>query len=303
MIRLDRLRLMKLNHIQQFFSVSSLRHTRSRSMVPLLLMVSVLFFTSCGGESLTDNYKVGGLVTGLAGSGLVLSLNDGEQLTISSNGPFVFETGVWKGGSYTVAVVTQPSNPEQTCLLANETGISRDDIQNVEVVCDFLFYSIGGSASGLSGGMTLQNNGGDDLVVNGDGPFSFSTKLAHGTTYLVSVSTPPTGQACSVAAGSGVALMDVADVSVVCSSTGFLVGGTVTGLKSVLYLQNNYEILPIRADGNFQFVQSVPANGQYDVKIYRQPVDQACSVTFGFGAISSDVSIIEILCRTRPRVE
>ncbi len=39
-------------------------------------------------------------------------------------------------------------------------------------------YSVGGSVSGLSGSLVLQDNGGDDLTVTGNGSFTFATKLA-----------------------------------------------------------------------------------------------------------------------------
>ncbi len=39
-------------------------------------------------------------------------------------------------------------------------------------------YSVGGTVSGLSGTVVLQDNGGDDLSVAANGPFTFATKLA-----------------------------------------------------------------------------------------------------------------------------
>ena len=41
-------------------------------------------------------------------------------------------------------------------------------------------YSVGGTVSGLSGTVVLQDNGGDDLSVTANGPFTFATKLADG---------------------------------------------------------------------------------------------------------------------------
>ena len=40
-------------------------------------------------------------------------------------------------------------------------------------------YSIGGTVSGLSGTVVLQDNGGDDLSVSSNGAFTFATPLAH----------------------------------------------------------------------------------------------------------------------------
>ncbi|HEY3946397.1 MAG TPA: Ig-like domain-containing protein, partial [Solirubrobacteraceae bacterium] len=59
-------------------------------------------------------------------------------------------------------------------------------------------YSVGGTVSGLSGMVVLQDNGGDDLSVSRNGAFSFATRLASGAAYNVTVKTNPSGQTCSV---------------------------------------------------------------------------------------------------------
>ena len=80
-------------------------------------------------------------------------------------------------------------------------------------------YAVGGSVSGLSGTVVLQDNGGDDLSVSANGPFSFATKLAVGAAYAVTVKTNPSGQSCSVANGSGtIGSADVSNVAVTCST-------------------------------------------------------------------------------------
>ena len=79
-------------------------------------------------------YTVGGTVTGLRGSGLVLQDNGGDSLTFSSNGTFTFSSGIDQGGAYSVTVQTQPSG--QTCLVHNGSGtIGTADISNVVVNC------------------------------------------------------------------------------------------------------------------------------------------------------------------------
>jgi len=52
-------------------------------------------------------------------------------------------------------------------------------------------YSIGGTVSGLSGTLVLQNNGGNDLSLTQNGTFNFSTTLSDGTNYSVTVLTHP----------------------------------------------------------------------------------------------------------------
>ena len=83
-------------------------------------------------------------------------------------------------------------------------------------------YTIGGTLSGLGNGLsvTLLNNGGNSLAVNGNGPFTFSTALASGATYAVTVGTQPSGQACTVTNGSGtVGAANVVNVAVTCAYT------------------------------------------------------------------------------------
>ena len=57
-----------------------------------------------------------------------------------------------------------------------------------------LQYSVGGTVTGLSGSVVLQDNAGDDLTVNSNGPFKFATALANGAAYHVTVKTQPAGQ-------------------------------------------------------------------------------------------------------------
>jgi len=80
-------------------------------------------------------------------------------------------------------------------------------------------YSVGGSVSGLAGSVVLQDNGGDDLTVSGNGSFTFATAVAGGAGYAVTVKTQPSGQACTVSAGSGtVAAANVTSVAVSCGT-------------------------------------------------------------------------------------
>ena len=81
-------------------------------------------------------------------------------------------------------------------------------------------YSIGGTVSGLSGTVVLQDNGGDDLSVSGNGAFTFATKLPSGAAYNVTVKTSPSGQTCTVGGGSGtVASANVTSVTVNCTNS------------------------------------------------------------------------------------
>ena len=81
-------------------------------------------------------------------------------------------------------------------------------------------YAVGGSVSGLSGAVVLENNASDDLTVSSDGAFQFATKLPSGAVYSVTVKTSPSGESCVVSNGSGtVGSAGVSNVGVACTAT------------------------------------------------------------------------------------
>jgi hypothetical protein len=80
-------------------------------------------------------------------------------------------------------------------------------------------YTIGGTVSGLTGSLVVQNNGGDTQTLTQNGAFSFATPLVEGTAYAVTVLSQPSGQTCTVLNGSGtVTGQDVDTVSIVCTN-------------------------------------------------------------------------------------
>ncbi|MEC4685650.1 MAG: Ig-like domain-containing protein [Nitrospirota bacterium] len=168
-----------------------------------------------GDGSAVFTYTVGGTVSGLSGA-LTLQLNGGEELDITADGSFAFATRLSSGVSYSVTVAIQPSS--QTCTVINGSGtIPGADVTGILVFCSADTYAVGGTVSGLTGTLTLQNNGGDDLVVTGDGAFTFATAIADGASYNVTVLTHPDGQTCSVTKGTGsISGADVTDVTVAC---------------------------------------------------------------------------------------
>jgi len=85
---------------------------------------------------LTNTYSVGGTVTGLTGSGLVLRDNGGDDRSVSANGSFTFATPVASGAAYNVTVATQPSSPAQSCIVSSGTGtIGAGPVSGVTVAC------------------------------------------------------------------------------------------------------------------------------------------------------------------------
>jgi uncharacterized delta-60 repeat protein len=81
-------------------------------------------------------FKVGGTVTGLSGSGLVLTTDLADRVTPAGNGPFTFHNALKTGTPYTVSIVTQPTNPSQICTVSNGSGtVAAADITNIAVSC------------------------------------------------------------------------------------------------------------------------------------------------------------------------
>ncbi|HEX3819773.1 MAG TPA: hypothetical protein VHW45_05555 [Candidatus Sulfotelmatobacter sp.] len=253
----------------------------------------------------TTTYTIGGLVSGLSGSGLVLQNNGGDDLAISANGSFTFATAIPAGTSYNVIVKTQPSSPAQTCSVTNGSGIANAIVTNVSVACSTTTttYTIGGSVSGLSGsGLILQNNGSDNLSVSANGNFTFLTPIAAGGGYSVTVLTQPSNpaQTCTVSNGSGTTNANVTNVSISCTTNAstYTIGGTLSGLSSgsVVLQDNGSDNLTLNASGTFKFATPIAAGGSYTVTVKTQPASQFCSVANGGGTANADVTNVQVSC-------
>lgn len=257
-----------------------------------ILLLGILACRKSGYSSL------GGMVTGLSGD-LVLQSNSGETITISKNGSFEFTQPIASGSTYSVTVLRNP--PGQTCSVANARRVIRGvSSMTLFITCSAssATYTVGGSVSGLSGTVVLQNNLGDDLTLTNNGEFTFATVLANQAPYSVTVKTQPAGQVCSVSSGSGtVSSAAVTNVNVSCSTSTYTVGGSVSGLSGTVVLQNNSgDDLTITTDGPFTFATEVAHSAGYSVTVLTQPSGQVCTVTHGSGTISASVSDVSVSC-------
>lgn len=117
------------------------------------------------GDSPTYTYNVGGTVSDLEGTGLVLQNNQGDDLAVSENGAFSFSTELEDGSNYDVTVVHQPSDLSQTCTVTGGSGsVAGADITDIQIVCVTDQFTVGGTLTGLEGsGLTLQNNEGASI--------------------------------------------------------------------------------------------------------------------------------------------
>jgi len=184
----------------------------------LPLAAACLALGACGQSqnwSSTPNFiTIGGTVSGLTGT-LSLDDNSADPLTVTANGAFTFALQLASGAAYSVAITAQPEG--ETCTLTNGSGTSTSNVTNIAVSCA-VTPAIGGTVTGLTGGsVVLQNNGGDNLTVTANGPFKFTTDVASGAAYAVTILTQPTnGETCTVTNGSGTATANVTSVAVAC---------------------------------------------------------------------------------------
>jgi sugar lactone lactonase YvrE len=93
-------------------------------------------FVAIGVAACQFAVTIGGTVFGLAGSGLVLADNGTDDLSVLGNGRFVFATPVEPGHAFNVSVATQPTKPNQTCVVARGTGYSGfGNVIDIAVTC------------------------------------------------------------------------------------------------------------------------------------------------------------------------
>ena len=294
-----------------------IRTTIQRALQGLgILLAAALAACSGGGGGIgvppppppPQTYTVGGAVSGLAGTGLVLQDNGGNDLAVAASGSFTFSTALAGGTAYSVTVKTQPTSPWQTCAVTSASGtVGSANVTNVTVACTTNTYTIGGTVSGLTGsGLVLQNNAGDDLTVAANGTsFVFSTPIASGAAYAVTVKTRPTGpsQTCAATAATGtVGGANVTNVAVTCTTNKYTVGGSITGLTaSGLVLENNGsdDVTAAANSTSFTFANAVASGAPYSVTVKTQPSGQTCSITSASGTVgAAPVTNVAVTCAT-----
>lgn len=146
-----------------------------------------------------STFSIGGTITGLNASGLVLQDNGGDNLTVNSGATtFTFATKVASGGAYAVTVLTQPTG--ETCTVSNGSGTATANVTSVGVSCTATTYTVAGTITGLSNaGLKLQDySGGEILSVSaGATKYQFTKSVPYGTNVQVTVNAQPTLETCT----------------------------------------------------------------------------------------------------------
>lgn len=157
-----------------------------------------------GGGGGSTTYSVGGSVSGLSASSLVLTDNGGDNLTVASGAStFTFATKLASGASYSVAIGTQPTG--ETCTVSSAGGTVSANVTSVVVTCTVNTYTVAGTITGLTGsGLQLQDySGGETLsVAAGAKSYQFTKAVPYGTTVNVMATAQPVGQSCAAGASN-----------------------------------------------------------------------------------------------------
>ena len=164
---------------------------RCKGIIMLRLIGSVTFLAlllvgCAGGDSGSlpppappPTYTVGGTVSGLAGAGLVLRNNGGDDLAVAADGAIVFPTKIASGAAYRVTVFKQPTTRAQNCAVTHGSGtMGSSDVTNVAVSCasnGFMGFVSGPyrytDISGIDAGFTIGSSSGP-VVYDGAGSYS-----------------------------------------------------------------------------------------------------------------------------------
>jgi hypothetical protein len=283
----------------------------TRNLSPRLARIAALSaMLLLGGCELTDGnsttpvlYTLGGTVSGLKSTGLVLA-NNGQTINVGASAvSFSFGAVLTTGASYAVTVRTQPAGA--TCTVSSGSGTAQGAaVGNVVVTCSSLAESLGGTISGLNGSGLVLADGSTALSVPTNATsFTLPTKVAFGSSYAVVVKTQPTGLACVVSSGSGtMPASAVTNVSVTCTDQPFSLGGSVAGLTSGgLVLANGSDTVNVAANAaSFALPHKVAYGSSYAVTVQTQPTGLTCTVSNASGTMpAANVTSVAVVCADR----
>jgi len=150
-------------------------------------------------------YAVGGTISGLTASGLVLADGSDTLSVLPGATTFAMADPVAYTGAYNISVQTNPTG--ETCSVSSGNGVmGTSAVTDVAVTCSPVTVTIGGTITGLGAntGLVLHNNGGDPTPISANASsFTMRTGVAYSSPYSISVGTQPYGisLACSVASG------------------------------------------------------------------------------------------------------
>lgn len=267
--------------------------------------------------------KVGGTVVGYdrTSGPLVLALNSGERLTVSGNGAFQFAGRLPAQSSYSVSVVTQPT--QAICALTNANAVLTDTTASqTQVLCEPLTGQVAFTVSGLTSpdNMRVQLNGSsfsglptpDRLVqLSSNGGHAFAAQIPTGSTYQVVIAQAPQEHDCTVSNGSGVFyLPGVSNITINCQPvihsasipvtvSGLSVADTLALRLSLAGTANNApaQVIQVVANGSYAFAANLQSGAGYTVSLSQAPAYHTCTVVNGFSVfVPPQASTVQVNC-------
>lgn len=127
----------------------------------IVTIAAAMLISGCGGgagqgggaaavEEPAAEFSIAADVTGLQGQGLVLTLDQAEDVAVAADGHVAFSRKVRRGQTVSLAVKAQPTSPAQTCLVDAVPVVEADT--TVAVRCGFAtpgFVYVGGGGGGI----------------------------------------------------------------------------------------------------------------------------------------------------------
>jgi len=250
-----------------------------------------------------STYALGGSASLNGATGVEVSVNQpddtAQTATLSLDGAWTFGKELVSGDTYTVSIVSIPIDYDCTLSGTTSDTISAD-VSDVSVTC-LPFHSLGGTAVLNGATVELSQDQSQSLTVSQDGAFTFTDKLLHGSSYLITA-TDPENYECEVDGPTSSTITGpVSDVIVTCTLIGYPVSGTVTlngASGAMLHIEgeDSFEhFQKIDDDGDFQLDTLVPYGAGYVLSV-TSPTGYSCTFSGFNGTVVQDVEGIEVVC-------
>ncbi len=170
-------------------------------------------------------FDVGGPIIGLLGSGLIVSeAVSGQTIQLqASAGSYRFVLD--DGSPYLIDVISQPTDPIQSCALESPSGqVNGASVLDLFVICQTEQFEVGGSVSNLIGaGLVLREQLQGLTQSVAPGAESYAFLLDDGSSFNIIIDSQPAGQFCQLANAIGVVDgAGVASVEMACFPVGIV---------------------------------------------------------------------------------
>ncbi len=230
-------------------------------------------------------------ITGYDGQGLVLE-NRGERLevnTAAEDQTVAFAQTFTEGMSYSVKIVSQPTDPALTCVLQGESAGNMPNAPVTVTLECLTRQTLGGTVAGLADDAsallrltTTDERGADqslEQLINANGAFEFTPGVIEGRAWALEIAQQPRTQECTVAPTSGT-MGQAPDngVTITCEDLPFRnLGVAVAGLRNPgeleLFDRISGQTLTVAINGRTNFPLPILIGQQYDIAITAQPAE------------------------------